>query len=214
MDKVEKLKIFCEKINFVLDDFIKLYQGEYFPKTKIEKYSLFSNILNRSLSEEQQSFIDNVCNLNNRDSRTPSEYARDLVVSWLVEDVIKSYLNLKNNGADAERNFLKSRQIKYDSDFKLNDRYLELYVNFTDYWIKQKKIDLRMDKHAHLVKHKSLLLGIAFNTYEFFMIDFGKEDLPFYENYNYFWKKKCFTCDKYDKFYDISELKNYLSYFG
>lgn len=214
MDKIEKLKVFCEKINLSLGDFLQVYDNEFFPETKIEKYCLFKNIIDRNLNQEQKDFIDSVCNLNNRDSRTPTEYARDLVVSWLVEDVIKKYLNLKNNGADSQRNFLKSKQIKYDSDFMLNDRYLEIYVNFTDYWIKQKKIDLRMDKHSHLVKNKSLLLGIAFNTYQFFLIDFGSEDLPFHENYNYFWKKKCYTCDKYDKFYDIAELKNYLSYFG
>lgn len=214
MDKIQTFKVFAGKIGYDHLEFLNNYKGQFFPETQIEKSCAFTNLINNQLTEEQDLYIKKMCSLNNRDRRTPVEYARDLVISWLVEDMIKDYLQLTNNGSDAERNFLKSNQIKYDSDFVLGDRLLELYVNFTNYWTKTRKIDLRMDKHAHLLKNKSLLLGIAFESCQFFLIDFSKESIPFYENYNYFWKKKCYTCDNYDKFYDISELKNYISYFG
>lgn len=214
MDKVQTFQTFAQKIGYNIDDFVKIYAGQFFPQTQIEKSETFLNIIGNNLTGDQEKYINQICNLPNRDSRTPVEYARDLVISWMVEDMICDYLQLESNGADAQRNFLKKGQIKYDSDFKYKDRFLELYVNFTNYWTKTRKIDLRMDKHSHLVKNKSILLGIAFESCQFFIIDFAKEKIPFYENYNYFWKKKCYTCDKYDKFYDVSELNNYLSYFG
>lgn len=211
MDKISILNTFFNKLGLNVVEFLEHYQNQFFPKTKIEKSSVFKNLINNCLTEEQQNYIDQMCNLPNRDSRTPTEYARDLVISWLVEDIIQVYLGLSKNGADAQRDFLRKGQIKYDSDFIHNNRHLELYVNFTNYWTKTKKIDLRMDKYQHLVDNKALLLGIAFESCQFFLIDFEKENLLFYENYNYFWKKKCYTCQKYDNFHDISEIRNFLS---
>lgn len=211
MDKIGILNTFFNKLGLNLIEFLDHYQNQFFPKTKIEKSTVFRNLINNCLDEQQQDFINRICDLPNRDSRTPTEYARDLVISWLIEDILQVYLGLSKNGADSQRDFLKKGQIKYDSDFIHNDRHLELYVNFTNYWTKTKKIDLRMDKYQHLVDNNALLLGIAFESCQFFLIDFEKENLIFNENYNYFWKKKCYTCQKYDNFHDISEIKNFLN---
>jgi len=210
VDKISKLQKFCSIIGYNLDDFLLKYQGVKIPKTNLDKHDLFKNLILHNLTDEQNSYIKHICNLPNRDSRTPQEYAKDLVISWLVEDIIQDYLNLKSNGADKDRVFLHSRQIKYDSDFMAGDRLLELYVNFTNYWTKTRQIDLRMDKYSHLVEKKSLLLGIAFEDLKFYLIDFGKSDIPFYENYNYFWKKKCYTCKKFNDFHDLSFIKEHL----
>ncbi len=210
VDKVAKFQKFCELIGYDVDDFLKRYQGNTIPKTKLDKYELFKNLIQHRLTNEQNTYILKVCSLSNRDSRTPQEYAKDLVISWLVEDIIKDYLNLQSNGADKDRVFLHAKQIKYDSDFILNDRLIELYVNFTNYWTKTRKIDLRMDKYLHLVEKKSLLLGIAFEDLKFYIIDFGSSNLPFYENFNYFWNKKCYSCRDFNDFYDISLIKQHL----
>lgn len=211
VDKIHKFNKFCNLIGYDLNQFLKLYEGQIMPETDLEKSSLFKNLIDSNLNSAQYSYVNKVCNLRNKDSRSSEEYARDLVISWLVEDMVKDYLQLQSNGADQERVFLTRHKIKYDSDFKAGNRLLELYVNFTNYWTKTKKIDLRMDKYLHLVEKKSLMLGIAFEDLKFYIIDFGKNEIPFYENYNYFWKKKCYTCNKFDDFHDINLMREHLN---
>lgn len=124
------------------------------------------------------------CN-HHRDSRTPIEYAQDLICSWLIEDHIVSELQKKDlaiqlNGEDRERKILKSRNVSTNSDYFISFNgkraYIELANDFTGYWHKTGKYDLRDSKFDHIKKmaeeaDKSLILGIDFKNHLFFLVD-------------------------------------------
>jgi len=115
------------------------------------------------------------------DKRTLIDYARDIVASWVFEDYI--FETLKNNtfsielaGADKLRKFLSSSKTSAQSDFLIKYNgvsiKLELMSDYTGYWHKQKRIDLRDAKYNKLIKEQSLFLGLCVLSGEFTLIDF------------------------------------------
>jgi len=210
---LQKLKIFqkfCQDFNTDINILTENYTNQFFPETQIQKNKFFINLIYDDLSQEEIDYVDKVCNLPNKDKRLPKDYAKELVLSWLVEDLIKQKFNLKNNGSDSNREFLSSRKIKYDADFLFEDRTLELYVSWKSYWTKTGKIDLRLEKYNHLVQNKTILLGLSLEDSKFFLIDFSEDHQSFTKKFNWLWRKDCYTCENFEKFYDLHVLESML----
>lgn len=108
--------------------------------------------------------------MHNRDNRSPIEYARDLVSSWIFEDYMVRKFNslgydLYLSGKDKERVILANSKVGSDCDvifeydnFKLN---VEIMNDYSNYWEKYNTLDLRDNKFNKLLKTNSILLAIS-----------------------------------------------------
>jgi hypothetical protein len=119
-----------------------------------------------------------------RDSRTPFEYGRDLVASWVFEDCViqslqDSGLDVKHNGADKNRKILQDEQVMSDSDAVIHingkDIPIEIMCDYTGFWSHHGIIDLRDNKYQKLKKTNSLFLGFSTTDDILITIDFSKE---------------------------------------
>lgn len=136
----------------------------------LSKAELFKNATTGSYTMNQALYLNEVCNLeHNRDTRTPLQYATDLIVGWLCEDTVVNILN--NNGimatltgSDKDRNFLVKEDITHGADIETPEASIELLFDFTNHWVTYNKLDLRDKKYAHITNNGIHLLGIAPRT--------------------------------------------------
>jgi hypothetical protein len=158
-----------EPYNYIIDD------------TTINKQQLFRNLLLNKTNTQEYDYINKVCNLPHRDNRTPTEYATELVITWLMEDITSLILTdnqIRNriNGADKERNFLPPHQIDEQTDLQIKQngetRNLETIYDHTGHWDRTQQIDLRLNKHNNLKKQDALLLGINPRALTAVLIDY------------------------------------------
>lgn len=161
---------------------IQKYSGQCFEGTNIDKAKLFANLVAGQPTEEQLEYINRVCSLANRDSRTPEKYARELVVSWLLEDATKILfeqhgVKIWGNGADADREFLSDGQITNAADSKIlfnnQQRNMEIIYDHTGFWKREGKIDLRHRKHQHLQEMEALLFCLSTQDMQAAIIDYS-----------------------------------------
>lgn len=147
------------------------------------------------------------CN-HNRDNRSIMEYAQDLVCSWVFEDYLIYNLKLfgidiKLSGNDRNREILKNKSVSSNPDYLITynrkTAFIELANDYTGYWRRAGKCDLRDDKFNH-IKSKisgndfSFLLGIDFSNDSFFIIDLIKDEkIIEYSNYHRFYHKPAYT---------------------
>ena len=117
-----------------------------------------------------------------RDRRTPIEYGQDLVASWLFEDsLVQSLSNcglkVSLSGADCNREILSNTNVSSNSDclVTLNgvSVQLEIMCDYTGYWERTGRIDLRDSKYQKLCNTRSLFLGISTHTTSYILLDFG-----------------------------------------
>lgn len=115
-----------------------------------------------------------------KDGRTKEQYAKDLIASWIFEDIFlkelkSAELEVELNGADRERKILSSSQTKTTSDYIIKkdgkNKNIELMSSYTNYWKNSKKIDLRDNKYKTMTSKEVLLLCIDIFNKEFFIID-------------------------------------------
>lgn len=104
----------------------------------------------------------------NADFRTSMEYARDLVASWVVEDWFLRLLKAAGCeatavGADRARNILPGCVVSSASDFQIQycgqDLRMEFLCDYTGFWRRSGKIDLRDAKYQHLRQERALVFG-------------------------------------------------------
>ena len=133
-----------------------------------------------------QTFQNLISCSHHRDRRTPIEYGQDLVASWLFEDSLvqafSSYgLAVSLSGADRNRKILSNTKVSSNSDCLVSVNgasvQLEIMCDYTGYWKKAKKIDLRDEKYQKLCRTHSLFLGISTSTISYILLDFG-ENIP------------------------------------
>ena len=135
----------------------------------------------------------------NRDRRTPFEYGQDLVASWLFEDFLME--NLKNAGltvsgagADKNREVLPTTRVSASSDclvtYNGKTRLLELMSDYTGYWAKNGKMELRDAKFKKMQDSASLFLGISTVDNKYILLDMsGDFESTFIPSYFlYGWK--------------------------
>ena len=142
------------------------------------------------------------CN-HNRDNRSYIEYGRDLVASWLFEDVLVQSLsnngiNILLSGADNNREILANTRVSSNSDTTIeyngHSMQMEIMSDYTGYWSRANKIDLRDDKFIRLKRTNSLFLGISTVDTKFVLLDF-RNDIPhtYYKYYRPYGGKPCYS---------------------
>lgn len=132
------------------------------------------------------------CN-HHRDRRTPIEYGQDLVASWLFEDYLMENLqaqgiSVSGAGADKNREVLSNAKVSASSDclvcYKGKQRLLELMSDYTGYWAKYKKMELRDSKFTKMQESQSLFLGISTVDHKYILMDMsGDFDVTFIPSY-------------------------------
>ena len=147
-------------------------------------------ILAGNLSELAAKFPATYRNLltceHNRDKRTPLEYARDLVASWIFEDTMvqtltRAGITISLAGTDQKREILASSRVSSCSDCRVSlgsvARGMEIMSDYTGWWESTGWIDLRDDKYLRLKREHSLFLGVSTTSRRYLLLDFG-EDIP------------------------------------
>lgn len=119
----------------------------------------------------------------NKDGRSFIEYGQDVVASWLFEDHLLYELNraglrVVSAGADRNRVILPSSKVSASSDFTVlwrgREIPLELMNDYTGYWYRYCKIDLRDDKYSKMKEKKSLFLGISTSDHKYVLLNFSR----------------------------------------
>lgn len=128
-----------------------------------------------------------------KDKRTSMEYGRDLVASWLFEDLLidslqRTGISIKGAGTDKNREVLSNAKVSASSDcivsFNGKQRFLELMSDYTGYWKKNNKMELRDSKFAKMQESKSLFLGISTVDNKYVLLDMSDEfDFTFIPSY-------------------------------
>lgn len=123
------------------------------------------------------------CN-HNRDRRTPMEYGQDLVASWLFEDMLmdnlkKAGVSVVGAGADKNREVLSNAKVSASSDclvsYNRKERLLELMSDYTGYWSRYHKMELRDSKFTKMQESKSLFLGVSTTDNKYILLDMGEQ---------------------------------------
>ncbi len=132
------------------------------------------------------------CN-HHRDRRTPMEYGRDLVASWLFEDYLMERLqdegiSVSGAGADKNREVLPNAKVSSSSDclveYNGKERLLELMSDYTGYWATYKKMELRDSKFTKMQESKSLFLGVSTVDQKYILLDMSERfDFTFIPSY-------------------------------
>ncbi len=168
-----------------------------------------SNILillgqENELKERYPEVYSNLVSCNhNRDKRTYIEYGRDLVASWLFEDVLVRSLSnsgivITLSGADNNREILSNTKVSSNSDTTISYNghsiQMELMSDYTGYWSRANKIDLRDDKYLRLKRTNSLFLGVSTVDTKFILLDFRKEiEHTYFKYYRPYGGKPCYS---------------------
>lgn len=120
----------------------------------------------------------------NADTRSPMDYARDLVASWVVEDWFLRLLTdagceASAAGTDRNRNILPGGEVSSASDFRVlyqgRELCVELLCDYTGFWRRHGKIDLRDDKYQHLRRERALVFGADALWQRAILLDMGEE---------------------------------------
>ena len=193
--KVKTVEEFVERnLGKSAKDFIR----EKYPA----KATLFSNLLNDELTIEEHNYLfkklGSLTHLKNK--RTVEEYACDLVLGWVVEDVVLEILNRSGlrcylSSADRKREFLTKPRATPDIRVEVKSgprARLELVKDFTGFWGKYQKIHLRDQKYKNLKKENGILVGIDFVHKIFFVLPLRKTDAKFIESHYLYGGKPVF----------------------
>lgn len=162
--KCKKLLALASYLETDLEKIVNSYGHSCFLHTEINKKEFFNNFLNGQISDAEGAQIADKCRLDfHRDMRSSLNYALDLILGWLVEDLILNKMkalgsSIELDGADKSREFLKGYEITVDSDFLIDGingpQSIELVVSWDDYWKNTNSLDLRSSKYEKLLKSK------------------------------------------------------------
>jgi hypothetical protein len=205
-EKLRLLHGFCAKEGLNLLDYFVRYRGRFFSGTSLDKFKLFRGLLTNSLNEEEFSYVNKMLNIKHRDKRSASEYGSELVLGWLIEDVIADVFSLELSGSDSDREFLPTGKISNLTDFKLLERPVELMVDWGSYWVDLGRIHFRHDKLKKLVDSNAIVLGFSILCNKFFVMDL-KKGVRYRKEYNPRQGKYCDLIDGYDNFLDMCDAK-------
>ena len=95
----------------------------------------------------------------------------------LMRSLSAAGLTVSGAGADKSREVLDSSRVSASSDFlvsyKGKTRLLELMSDYTGYWSRYGKMDLRDDKFMKMQDSSSLFLGISTVDNKYILLDMG-----------------------------------------
>jgi hypothetical protein len=215
-NKADFVRQFVQKnFNMNLYNFININNWE-------EDANLCLNVINNSLDVNQFNYLNEKMNLTHlRDKRTPVEYACDLILGWVVEDGILKMLSdigLKCilDSADRKRKFIKNPKSTADIKIYLSKEKsisLELVKDYTGYWLRNRKIELRDDKYPNLNAEKGVLLGLEFTKGKFFLLEIVKVPAT-YIKFHYPFHKPAYSLSLKDvTFHDQNNIKTVINSF-
>jgi len=220
---------FNEKLKYV-EDFVNRNLVDL-NNNKISIYDLMENwtdkhtaknLITNSLTPAQEKYLEKtLTNLHIMDNRTKIEFAKNLVVNWLLEDAIVEIFNrnildtgltIYPNGNDADRKF--SKRATEDPDFVITDEndnivsFIELKADYSGFVTSAMSVDLRDNGYENLRKHNGYLLVIDFPNQTFYFDSIY--NLPAEHINNPAWNNKpAYRVDISKAFSDqLSNLKN------
>lgn len=213
-NKAKTLREFIEEGGISVDLVLSKYETELFIDGKNKK-QIFADVIFGSYSQDTLDYLDNRLNGKQfkflRDKRSPAEYGADLILGWLKEDSLllsleKTGLLVYLDGADKNREFLRSKDIKSNSDLIVSSplissataqsttsssesrsekisnllgdkhRKVEVIYDATGYWSNKDKCDLRGDKFNKIKLENGIILGISLVDKKAFHIDLQEEE--------------------------------------
>lgn len=189
-DRPVQLPELARKLGFAMDNILILEGDEEGLKER------FPDTYNAAIS----------C-MHNMDIRTPIAYAKDIVASWIFENffVKKGNQTIKKlglnaemvlSGGDKDRKLLPGIRVSSSSDccfiYDGVKVPVEIVCDYTGYFKKQKRMDLRDDKYEKLSSEGSVLIGVITPEAEFIMADFSS-DQPSEVRYHDLWHKYVHT---------------------
>jgi hypothetical protein len=209
--KAKILREFIQESGIDVEYVVSKYEYELFLDGQSKK-QIFSDVILGNPSEFTLNYLENRLNGKQfkflRDKRTPAEYGIDLVLGWLKEDSVllsleKIGLSVSLDGADRNREFLRSKDIKSNSDLivSLNEssgvgglgmsyepvscrtpaqrtppyRKIEVVYDATGYWKSKDKCDLRGDKFNKIKSEQGIILGMSLLDKTAFHVDLQEE---------------------------------------
>jgi hypothetical protein len=169
IDKRDSIIRLAEKVGVDANTIPFLYPRGKFDRTLT--FDVAKGAFDLDMSKEHQKRLEEICNIPfNRDNRTATEYAIDLIYGWFVEDIFIEFLlankfDVIRTGIDREREFLSSGRIKSDLDILVThdsrSRYFDIYFDSSNYWQKTDKIDIRESKWKTIVKEDSSIICVS-----------------------------------------------------
>ncbi|GEM_PF-2116020 len=130
------------------------------------------------LTDEQVGFADSRVGTGRlrfyRGRRTNAQYAANLAIGWMVEDIVKDAfaaegIVIVDTGDDREREYLKAPSA--NADWSVDGNALEFYVDFLGTWRRQGLIDLKAGKISRLNRGVLTILCYDLHDREWFLID-------------------------------------------
>jgi len=175
---------FEEKLKYV-EDFVQKNLGIHYTALMQNWHDKNTaiNLINNSLTPAQEQYLEKTLkNPHAMDNRDRTEFAKNLVVNWLLEDAIVKIFNkyvlagsdlrMYYNGNDADRKF--SKRATEDPDFVIIDEngdvvsYVELKADYSGFVSTNKAVDLRDNGYEMLRKYAGYLLVIDFANQVFY----------------------------------------------
>ncbi len=178
--KRQAIKNLCQHTNTTPEQLLFPYDKPI-PNTQLNQKQLFIALIRNQTTPQHDQYIQTVCNLPHKDNRTPHQYAKNLVINWLLEDLTQTLLTQhqipnRKNGADQQRIFLPPHEITPTSDLQIRHnnqtRNLETIYDYTQHWKHHNQIDLRLQKHQHLTQQQAILLAIDTTNLTALIIDY------------------------------------------
>ena len=127
-----------------------------------------------------------------QDFRNQRQYAFNLILNWLVEDLVYTLLkntgsNIKRIGSDSKRNILQGKEISALPDLLIENGkniWIEVISNYptnsgySSFWEQSGYFDLRDNKFNHLLKQSLdddvYVLGVVVSKSKYFKVKINK----------------------------------------
>ena len=144
---------------------------------------IFPSILLNCHTESTIKFIEDSVGLNeNLQERHPIKFCFDLLSGWVPEALIhSSNLGLNKSGCDYDYVFRKGSNINHDSDFKFQNKSIELKVDYTNVIKRKDHFHFRYNKFDKLLSSNSFIfiINIQELKYYFYPASTYKDSLEF-----------------------------------
>ena len=193
----------------LIDSFVKTFFGmdinDFVSSSDwVESQTICNHLIQNTLSENERRYIEEkIGHLDTfRDSRSSINYARELVLGWIVEDCLIGAINAcgfkcESFGGDRIRELISnSENITGSSDLKVEviegkSVLIEVTTDYTAYWKRNGVMDLRNDKYNNIVKEDGCVLGIDFRQGEFCFFHILQTPATYLEEHPV-WKKPAY----------------------
>lgn len=183
-----------------MGDLVKIAQHLNYPDSSI-------CVLSGDIEQVKAMFPQTYANLiscnHHADKRDILVYGQDLVASWIIEDYLvdnlkKTGIEIQRAGTDKKREILSSTQVSTDSDclvcFGGKERLLELMSDYTGYWARYKKMELRDSKFKKMQDSKSLFLGISTVDRKYLLLDMSQAfEFQYIPSYSFYGGKPAYS---------------------